>query len=195
MLRGSTKRVCTAVSALGGLSQCRRRVNRVISGMRLPLPLLPHEPTFCCITISVAPGQKATSPACDAFRGLYRQSPAFAYPEARSSTSGSTNGVWLLTCLPIITLPRPGKIHLPPFDRRQRVHDSPVLAQEGRVSLFRSDKQFPLFVGYGRDFLLRNIGRQVRRIVERRRPALMFFDHAPMDALVDVLLGRIVAVL
>ncbi len=36
------------------------------------------------------------------------------------------------TCLPINTLPRPGKIHLPPFERRQRVHDSPVLAQEGR---------------------------------------------------------------
>ena len=130
-----------------------------ISRQSAQCPLYPKFRKYRCNALSDVMGQKATSPACDAFRGLYRQSPAFAYPEARSSTSGSTNGVWLLTCLPIITLPRPGKIHLPPFDRRQRVHDSPVLAQEGRVSLFRSEKQFPLFVSYGRDFLLRNIGR------------------------------------
>jgi len=35
-----------------------KRVKRVISSVRLPLPLLPHEPTFCCITISVATGQR-----------------------------------------------------------------------------------------------------------------------------------------
>ena len=65
----------------------------------------------------------------------------------------------------------------------------------GRMrQLFRSEKQFPLFISYGRDFLLRNIVRQVRRIVERRRALLLFGNHAPMDPLVDVLLGWIVAV-
>ncbi len=67
----------------------------------------------------------------DALRGLNRQSPAFAYPEARSSTSGSANGVWLLTSLPIITLRVPARFILPPFDHRQCVHDRAVLAQEG----------------------------------------------------------------
>ncbi len=31
-----------------------------VSSARRPLPLLPREPTFCCITISVAPGQERT---------------------------------------------------------------------------------------------------------------------------------------
>ena len=78
---------------------------------------------------------------------------------------------------------------------RDSVHDSPALPWEGRASLFGPKEQFPLFIGYGRDFLIGDVRRQILRIVEGRRPALVFFDHAPMDALVDVLLGRIIAVL